>query len=298
MPHQVVIALQVVLEGVTLGSLYALMALGIAVVFGIMRLVNFAYGELIMIGGYVLTWGVISGKPLPILILAVIVVVVLSALAQERVAFRPVRGAEASTLLVTSFALSYFLQSTALALSGARPVGIVLPIETATFVVYGLRLNQLDLVTILATFALLAVLTVFIRRTDTGLHMRASAEDFTMARLLGVRANRVIASAFAVSGALAAAVALLLSARVGYVGPTTGVQPVLIAFISTVIGGMGSLTGAVLGGFLLSALTIGVQALLPPGADPFRDAFAFTIVIALLLIRPEGIISMRAGRSV
>src|SRR5439155_15008576 len=118
-------------------------------------------------------------------------------------------------------------------LSGARPVGIVLPLDTTPFEVYGLRLNQLDLVTIVASFALLGVLTLFIRRTDVGLDMRAAAEDFTMSRLLGVRADRVIASAFAVSGALAAAVALLLSARVGNVGPTAGVQPVLIAFIAT-----------------------------------------------------------------
>ena len=156
-----------------------------------------------------------------------------------------------------------------------------------------MRLQALQIVTILVSAILLAGLTWFLKATRFGLQMRAAAEDFRMARVLGVRANRVIASAFAISGLLAAAVSCLVVAQTGIVQPRMGLQLVIIAFVGTVIGGLGSLTGAALGGFLVGVATILLQALLPPDLRVFREAFVFVAVTLVLLFRPQGLIPAR-----
>lgn len=273
----------------SLAGLYALVALGIAIVFGIMRLVNFAHGELIMLGGYALF--VFSGMPWTIAGLGAVVAVTVLALLMERVAFRPVRGADAPTLLVTSFAVSYLLQNVVILATGARPKTIALPSALSTAIEFaGLRVQVLHLLTIALTLVIVGCLSVFLRYTSVGIQMRAAAEDFRMARLVGVRADRVVAVAFAVSGLLAGVVSLLIVAQSDVLTPTMGVQIALIGFVATVIGGMGSLVGAGLGGALLGILTVVLQATLPLQVRSLRDAFAFMIVIGLLLIRPQGIL--------
>ena len=161
---------------------------------------------------------------------------------------------------------------------------------------FGVRLQSLQIVTILVSVGLLSALTWFLKRTRFGLEMRAAAEDFTMARVLGVRANRVIAFAFALSGVLAATVSCLLVAQTGIVQPRMGLQLVIVAFVGTVIGGLGSLAGAALGGFLVGAATILLQALLPPDLRVFREAFVFVAVTLVLLFRPQGLIPARGLR--
>ena len=289
------IFLQYLVDALSLASLYALVALGIAMVFGIMQLVNFAHGELIMIGGYTLL--VLSTQPWIVAGMGVVAVVVIAALVMERVAFRPVRGAPPTTLLITSFAVSYLLQNVAIIATGDRPKTIALPAVLIQSVqVGGLQVQELHLVTMALTVILVVALVLFLKYTALGVQMRAAAEDFQMARLLGVRADRVVASAFAISGLLAGTVALLLVAQTDLLTPTMGVQLVLVGFVATVIGGMGSLTGAGLGGALLGVLTVGLQALLPTELRPFRDAFSFLVVISLLVLRPQGILGTKAFR--
>lgn len=289
--------LQNLVDAVSLGSLYALFALGIAVIFGIMGLVNFAHGELVMVGGYVLsvlTYDV-AGVPAPVWILAVLLFVSAVAVLMERVAFRPIRKAPASTLLIASFAVSYLLQYVALAIFGGLPLSIVYPAfvtETTEFA--GLSILKLDMATIVVTAALLAGLAAFLKMTPIGVQMRAAAEDFEMARLMGVRANRVIAVAFAISGILAAMVSVFYLAKIGTVVPTAGLSPVLVGLVAVVIGGLGSLRGAALGGFVLGLVTIMTQAYLPPDVVPFRDAFVFGSAILILLVRPQGLLVTRA----
>jgi branched-chain amino acid transport system permease protein len=157
----------------------------------------------------------------------------------------------------------------------------------------GVQVSALKLVTILACVVLLAALTWFLRRTRFGLEMRAAAENFTMSRLLGVRANRVIAFAFALSGVLAAVVAVLFSAQTGFVQPRLGVQLVIVGFVATVIGGLGSLFGAAVGGLAVGAAATLLQAFLPPDLRPFREAFLFAAVILVLLVRPQGLFPAR-----
>ena len=286
--------LQHVVDAVSLGSLYALLALGIALIFGIMRLLNFAHGELIMIGGYGL-W-LLRGAPTVLQLAGAAALVVAAALIMERVAFRPLRGADAAVLLVSSFAVSFLLQNLAIVVFGSRAKGVELPAWLSDNVTIGdLRLPVLSIVTVVVTGVLLAALGLFFNRTSLGVQMRAAAESFSTARLLGVRANTVITAAFAISAALAAVAGFLLVAQGGTVTATMGSTPVLIAFVATIIGGLGSLKGAVYGGYFLGIVTVVLQVALPLTLRPYRDAFVYLAVIGVLLLRPQGIIVLRTS---
>jgi branched-chain amino acid transport system permease protein len=287
---------QHIIDALTLGSLYALVGIGIALIFGIMRLVNFAHGELIMVGGYAIV--VVGHPPWPVLIVVAVGASVVFALGMERVAFRPVRGASDATLLVTSFAVSYLLQNLALLIFGATPRTTTISrplLESVT--VGGLVIPKLSIVTIVVTFFLLGSLTLFLNRTTVGLQMRAAAEDFRMARVLGVRANRVVAMAFAISGVLTGVAALLVVAQSGTVTPTMGTGILLVAFLATILGGIGSLAGAVVGGFLLGAFSVLLEAYLPAGLRVYSDAFTYALVILVLTYRPQGLIVPPGARS-
>jgi branched-chain amino acid transport system permease protein len=286
---------QIAVDAVSVGSLYALTALGIGLIFGVMRLINFAHGELITLAAYTLL--ALYGMPVPVMIFGAVAVAVLIALLTERAAFRPLRNADPTTLLISSFAVSFFLQKLLILVVGSRLKGLdFLPSLGRQTELFGIRLQLLQIVTIVVGIVLLVALTWFLKATRLGLHMRAAAEDFRMARVLGVRANNVIAVAFALSGLLAAAVSCLIVVQTGVVQPRMGVQLVIIAFVGTVIGGLGSLAGAALGGFLVGAGSILLQALLPPDLRAFREAFVFIAVIAILLFRPQGLIPARGLR--
>jgi branched-chain amino acid transport system permease protein len=291
----VILAIQTLMDAISVGSLYALSALGIGLLFGIMRLTNFAHAEFVTIGAYALM--TMATLWFPFAALIAIAVVVTIALVVERVAFRSIRDADASSLLITSFAVSYLLQYAVELIFGARPIGFdLLPELGQPIVLGGVRIPRLDLVTIAVTIVLLALIGLFLRKTRIGIEMRAAAVDFRMARLLGVRADRVIATAFAMSGLLAAAVAILFAAQTGTVSPGMGLQIVLVGFVATIIGGMGSLVGAVLGGMVVGAVTVFLQALLPADLRSFRDAFVYTAVIAVLVFRPQGLFRSAATR--
>ncbi|WP_442582470.1 branched-chain amino acid ABC transporter permease [Mesorhizobium sp. ASY16-5R] len=287
--------LQNAIDAISLGAVYALAALGIGLIFSIMRLINFAHGELIMAGGFTLY--TLAGQPLLVLILAALIVTSLLALGMERVAFRPLRKANPATLLIASFAVSYFVQHVVLMAFGSRAMGVPFLAELATSIEFaGLRVPRLQIVTIVVTLLLMGGLVAFFRLSRIGLQMRAAAEDFNMARLVGVKANRVIAFAFAISGVLACMVSFYLVAQTGSVSYKMGVSMVLIAFVSSVVGGMGSIAGAALGGFLVGIISVSLQAYLPVDLRPYRDAFVFLIFILFLFWRPDGLLKSRADR--
>jgi branched-chain amino acid transport system permease protein len=295
--------IQNIIDALSLGSLIALTALGIGLLFGIMRLINFAHGDLITIGGYALIVPSSAADPTvyigawpPIaIIVAVSAIVILFAVACERLAFRPLRKANPMALLIASFAVSYFLQNAIIMIYGGRPKGVNLWPALGELIPLGhIRLQLLQLVTIGVTMLLLGLLVLFLRRTAIGRHMRAASEDFMMARFLGVRANRVIAAAFAISGLLAAAVSMLYIVQSGTLTYNLGVPLVLSAFVATVIGGMGSLVGAVLGGYLVGAATVFFQIVLPESVRLDRDACVFALILLILLLRPSGIVKVKA----
>lgn len=289
--------LQYGISSLSLGGLYALMALGLVIVYGILRLVNFAYGELVMVAGYGL---LLFGNRIEAWIIAALLSILAALVAgvlMERIAFRPVRNTSPTTMLITSFAVSNLLQNVALLTISPRPRAPKLPdVFVNSLTVGDLRIKQVDLIALVVSLLALVGLSVFLRRSVIGLALRAAADDFTMTRLVGINANQVIAAAFAVSGFMAGVVAIFWIGRTGQTYPTVGLQPVLIAFIASVVGGMSSLKGAVLGGYVLGFLTMGLQTWLPTGVNNYRDAVLFAIVILVLILRPEGIIKPAYSR--
>jgi branched-chain amino acid transport system permease protein len=281
---------QFLIDVLSLGGAYALMALGLVIVFGILKLVNFAYGELIMVAGY--SMYLVSGSGLPWLAMAVVAVImaILAGIATDYVAFRPVRAKSVTAVLITSFAFSTLLQNAAQLFISPRPRTVPLPeIFSATVEIAGVITPARNLITIAAAVILLTLFAIVMKRSILGIAMRAAATHFTMTRMLGVPANLIISSAFAISGLFAGIVSLLWLGRIGTVVPGIGLEPLLIAFIATVIGGMRSLQGAVLGGFLLAFIDTGLNYTLPQELLKFRDAFTFSLVILILLWRPEGL---------
>ena len=298
--------IQYTLDAISYGSIFALLAMGLALLFGVMGLMNFAYGELIMAGAYTMfftrSWGWLG------MIVVTIVVVTMLSLLMELLAFRPLRRASPVTLLITSFAVSYALQELAWtdvlglahrfnATIGTGPQKGVQPYPWLThqFSIGGVLISKLEIAIWIVTVAILLAMTILLRRTMLGTQLRASTEDFRMAQLVGVRANWVISAAFAITGLIAGVAALLYIFRNGQVAPDIGQGPLFIAFVGGVIGGLGSLSGAALGGFVLGVVINILNASLPFKLHSYALLFAFVAVIGIVVFQPEGLISVRAG---
>lgn len=309
---------QQVVNAISIGSLYALMAVGLAMVFGILRLINFAHGDLMMVAAYFAVFGLIAKLPLPVVLLLMIAGTVLVGLIMERVGYRSIRGAPDIAALLTSFAIGQILQNGTLLITRLLNMRSPLPfpaidILSGVFTFGPITVPKLNVFSLVAAIVLLGLLSWFVTRTNLGLSMRAAAEDLTAAQLMGININRVIATAFAIGSGLAAVAGLLFAVQAGQINPYMGFSPVLKAFIASVIGGFGSIEGAVVGGYVLGGLEVlltavpGLGDLLPAGAalKPFfqewlpntltsyRDAFVFIALILMLLVRPNGLLGKR-----
>ena len=285
---------QQTVNALALGSTYALLALGLAVVFSIMGLINFAHGELMTISGYTLMYCGIMGVPFAVSVPLAISAAVLAAVAMERIAFRPVRGGSGATMLITSFAVAMILQVLFQNLISARSQAVALPQILSQSVHLGnVIIGVNKIAAIVATVLMLIFLDRFMNRQKTGIAMRAAAEDFAVARLMGIRANTVIAGAFAISGLLAGVAAVLWVSQRASVDPLMGFTPVLKAFIAAILGGLGSLRGAVAGGFMLGFIEVYLAAFLPQEFQEFREPIGLGLVVLILLFRPNGMIPSR-----
>lgn len=283
--------LQQSINALSLGGTYALLALGLAMVFSVMGLINFAHGELMTISGYVLMYCGITGVPFYIAVPLAIAAAMVAAVMMERVAFRPVRNSSGSTMLVTSFAVSMILQVLFQNIISTRSQPVLLPaVLSESLHFFGFVIGTNKLAAILSTIIMLVFLDQFMKHQKYGIAMRASAEDFSIARLMGIKANTVIAAAFALSGLLAGVAAVLWVSQRASVDPLMGFVPALKAFIAAILGGLGSLRGAVAGGFLLGFIEIYLAAFLAPEYQPFREPISLGIVVAILLLRPNGLI--------
>ncbi len=297
--------LQILFDALSLGSLYALGAIGIALIFGVMRLVNFAHGDYISFCVFALLWpsidaaAIVFAGQLPAYLLIPIILATGACLSMlsEVLVFRRFRNANPATMMIASFALGFVIKYTLLMLFSSRPKSIDLWSELALPVeILDARIPLLQVITIIITVLILAALVAFLKRTRFGLEMRAAAENFTMARMLGVRANAVILLAFAISGMLAASIGLILVTQTGTVDIQMGSSVMLVAFIATVIGGLGSLPGAVVAGFLIGGISVLMQVILPLEVRPFRDAFVYGAVIVVLIWRPNGLFAPRSAK--
>lgn len=288
------VIVQQTVNALSLGGTYALLALGLAMVFSVLGLINFAHGELMTTTGYAMYFVLAAGMPFEAAVLIGILAAMVTAMLMERIAFRPVRNAGTATMLLSSFAVSTILHMLFQNLISARPKALPVPEwMIGALNIAGFDIGVIQLISISATALLLFALTVFLRRSTLGIAMRAAALDFPVTRLMGINANMVISTAFAISGLLAGVAGVLWLAQRGSVDPLMGFLPVLKAFIAVVLGGLGSLSGAVLGGFVLAFIEVALRAFLPEDWLPFRESIALALVILLLLVRPEGLLGRK-----
>ncbi len=283
---------QQIVNALGLGSIYALVAVGLAMVFGILRLINFAHGEVLMLGGYAAVFFALNGWPFWMVALLSVIATIIIGVIMERIAYRPLRGAPDVALLLTSLGVSIALQNLAMLVFGTQPKAFPTPEAMGGQLSLGggVQVSTVNVISIVTALVMMVLLTFFVTRTTIGTQMRATAENAMAARLMGININTVIVAAFIVGSALAGVAGLLYGARVGRIEYTSGFIPVLKAFVATVIGGFGSIPGAVLGGFILGFAEIMLVSLLPDDLTKYRDAFVFGALILILLFRPQGIL--------
>jgi branched-chain amino acid transport system permease protein len=281
---------QTLADALGLGSIYALMAVGIGLVFGVLRLVNFAYGQLVMAGAYALAFASERGWPVSVGILLCFGVVLVLSLLMDRIVFRPLRGHSPAVMLVATFAVAFLLQSVALLWFG--PLGKIassLAPLNQPVTVSGVEIRKIAIVAISVAAGCLLALVVLLTRTSVGLHMRAASMDFRTARMLGVRANRVIGSAVLISGLLAAAVAVLMTVQTPLVTPDFALRDTILVLAGVVLGGMNRPVPATLGGFAIGFASGLLGGALPTDQSQYLPSFLFAAVILVLLVRPGGL---------
>ena len=282
---------QVVVDSIGLGATYALMAVGIGLVFGVLRLVNFAYGQLVMAGAYTLAYT--SDWPVGLSIVACFAVVIALSLVMERAVFRPLREQSPTVMLVTTFAISFVLQAIAL-LFDIRDNTIGEPVSSLSSLnrsveVVGVDVRKVTIVAVLVALGALGALALLLGRTDIGLRTRAAAADFRTARMLGVKANQVIGLAVVLSGALAAAVAVILTVQTPFVTPDFALRDTIIVLVGVVVGGIDRLWTATLGGFAIGFTSGIVNGALPTDSTIYLPSVVMALVIVVLLLRPAGL---------
>jgi branched-chain amino acid transport system permease protein len=281
---------QTLADALALGGVYALMAVGIGLVFGVLRLVNFAYGQLIMAGAYALAFASQWNLPRAVGILFCFGVVLALSVAMDWLVFRPLRTQSPAVMLVATFAVAFLLQSIALLAFG--PLGKIassLAPLNRPVTISGVDIRKIAIVAIVVAALCLALLQLLLTRTSVGLQMRAAAMDFRTARLLGVRANRVIGGAVLVSGLLAAVVAVILTVQTPLVTPDFALRDTIVVLAGVVLGGLNRPVPATLGGFLIGFASGILGGALPTNQSQYLPAFLFAAVILVLLLRPNGL---------
>ncbi len=290
--------IQQLVDGIGRGGSYALLALGLVIIFGVMHLLNFAYGELITVSAYVAYFLSVSGANWGVIALAIVVTCVVGSVATDFIAFRRVRESSEFTMLLTSFGVVILVRASFSQWVAMRPrnfhkVGWIFN----TVEIAGIRLELYDLVVIVITIVTLIALTLVLQRTMFGLALRAAAEDFDAARLMGINSNQVIRNAFALSGLLAGISGVMLLLRHTQAKPGMGLEVLLPGLLAAIIGGL-SLRGAVLGGFVLGILEVMFRSrILPDDLSGLTDLFVFLFIALLFVIRPAGLVTVeRAER--
>ncbi len=288
---------QTLVDAVGLGAVYALMAVGIGLVFGVLRLVNFAYGQLIMAGAYTLAFTSQADWPTWAGILMCFLVVIALSSAMDRLVFRPLRTQSPAVMLVTTFAVAFLLQNVALLIDVrddtiGEPAASVASLNRAV-TVWGVEVRKVTIVAVVVAIVALGLLALLLTRTRIGLQMRAAATDFATARLLGVRANTVIGAAVLLSAVIAAAVSVLLTVQNPLVAPDFALKETIIVLVGVVVGGIDRLWTATLGGFSIGFATGVINGALPTDKTVFLPSVVFALVILVLLLRPAGLFAGR-----
>lgn len=284
-----------IMDGLSLGAIYALIALGYTMVYGIAKMLNFAHGDIIMVGAYtILTTLEMSGNPYLAMVVSVVICTV-AGIVIERLAYKPLRGASPLAVLITAIGVSFFLQAVAQLIYGSKSQSISLP-DFGKVVLGGFSINASTLITLVVGGIIMAVLTIFVKKTNTGRAMQAVSEDKAAALLMGVNVNRIIMITFAIGSALAAFASLFYLMQIPSITPTLGSMPGIKAFTAAVIGGIGSIPGAMLGGVLLGLIE--KICLSIPSISPYTTAIEFSLLIVILLVKPIGILGKKVREKV
>jgi branched-chain amino acid transport system permease protein len=281
---------QTLADGVALGAIYALMAVGIGLVFGVLRLVNFAYGQLVMAGAFALALASQWGWPLWAGIVLCFAVVLTLSVAMEHLVFRPLRGHSPAVMLVATFAIAFLLQSIALLWFGSLgKIASSLAFLNRPWTISDVDIRKITIVAVIVAALCLLLLHLLLERTEVGLHMRAAAMDFATSRMLGVRANRVISFAVLITGPLAAVVAVMLTVQTPLVTPDFALRDTIVVLAGVVVGGLNRPIPATLGGFTIGFATGVLGGALPTNQSQYLPTFVFVAVILVLLVRPRGL---------
>ncbi len=290
--------LNYLINGISLGSVYAIIALGYTMVYGIAKMLNFAHGDVIMIGAYI-SFVVTSklGLPAVVSVLAAMVVCTALGIVIERLAYKPLRSAPSLAVLITAIGVSYFLQNTALLIWGSAPKYFTSVIKFESIKLFDgqLVITSEAIVTILACIIIMVALTLFTSKSKMGKAMRAVSEDKGAAQLMGINVNTTISMTFAIGSALAAIAGILLCSAYPTLMPTTGSMPGIKAFTAAVFGGIGSIPGAMIGGLLMGVIEIFASAYM---STQLANAVVFSVLIIVLLVKPTGLLGKKISEKV
>jgi branched-chain amino acid transport system permease protein len=283
------------ISAVKLGSIYALVAIGYSIVYSIMGMINFAHGELLMIATFSLWLLLSAGVPFAVAVVLAVIITAVFGILIERIAYRSIRNAGESTQIITSLAVSIFLEALCQAIFNSSSKALIIPdVFSQTFKVLGVTVSVIDVVTLACTAALTVAVVLFIRHTRVGKAMRAVADNQEAANLMGINKDRIITTAFVIGSVLAAVAGILYSGKYTSFSNDMGFMLGVKAFIAAVLGGLGSLTGAVAGGYIMALLEVFFSGYLPQGIGSYQTAFTFLVLILVLLIRPNGLFGSSA----
>ena len=279
------------INGLRTGSIYALIAIGYTMVYGIAKMINFAHGDIIMVGAYALYFSIsVLGLPVPVALLLTVIVCSVLGVLIEKIAYKPLRKAQPLAVLITAIGMSFFLQSSSLLIFGSTPIPFQSVIPNENIKVGPVIISSITLVTLVVTAVAMILLTLFINKTKLGSAMRAVSEDKEAAELMGINVNSTISMTFAIGSALAAVAGILYISQYQSMKPTLGALPGIKAFVAAVLGGIGSIPGAMLGGILLGLIESVSKAYI---STELADAIVFGVLIVVLLFRPSGLLGKK-----
>lgn len=282
------------LSGISVGGQYALIAIGYTMVYGILRLINFAHGDVFMVAGLIMVYAISGGLPLWLSVVLVLVLTVALGVAIEKVAYKPLRSSPRMSVMISAIGVSYLLQNCALYFTGGLPRQYPsIPFLTKQITIWGATTKMVTVITPILTIVLVIALVLLIKYTKIGMAMRAVSKDFETSQLMGIKINSVISFTFVIGCFLAAVGSLLYFSNYTTVVPTSGAMPGLKAFVAAVFGGIGSIPGAVIGAFIIGICENIIKAF-GQGWTVFSDAFTFVLLIVILLVKPTGIFGEKA----